>query len=179
MGNIKYQMRFSDQGEKLARLDQLGDILPRMDRMVDFELSRERLEKALAHERRSAACRPPLDSVFRFRILLFQRFYNLSDEQTAYQIDDRLSFQRFPGLGLNRAVPDYSTVWRFRETLTQAGAVKPRFDLLAQKLVEHGVTARRGAIMDATIVEVPRQRNTREENKIDLLWKRRSSAKER
>jgi IS5 family transposase len=166
MESTGYQMGFFDQSERLARLDKLGDILPRMDRMIDFEMFRAPLEKGLGRERRSAAGRPPLDSVFMFRILLLQRFYNLSDEQTGYQINDRLSFQRFLGLGVNSPVPDYSTVWRFREALTNTGAIKPLFDLLAQKLVEHGVMAREGSIVDATMVEVPRQRNSREENKM-------------
>jgi IS5 family transposase len=39
-----------------------------------------------------------------FKILILQRYYNLSDEQTEFQIKDRLSFQQFLGFmeGTNR-----------------------------------------------------------------------------
>jgi Transposase domain (DUF772) len=41
-----------------------------------------------------------------FEILVLQTLYTLSDDQTEYQLRDRLSFRRFAGLGLHDAVPD-------------------------------------------------------------------------
>ena len=40
-----------------------------------------------------------------FKVLVLQRYYNLSDEQTEYQINDRLSFQKFLGLTWSDSVP--------------------------------------------------------------------------
>ncbi len=48
----------------------------------------------------------------------------LSDDQTEYQIRDRLSFMRFLGLVLEDRVPDAKTLWLYREQLTQAAAVE-------------------------------------------------------
>ena len=62
-------------------------------------------------------------TVLMFKILVLQALYSLSDEATEFQIKDRLSFQRFLGLGLDGTVPDATTVWLFRERLVQAKAM--------------------------------------------------------
>jgi transposase, IS5 family len=59
--------------------------------------------------------------------------YPLSDEQTEYQLKDRLSFLRFIGLGLHHPIPDAKTIWLYREQLARAGAIErlfARFDAL-------------------------------------------------
>jgi len=54
--------------------------------------------------------RKPYDRMLLFKIMVLQQLRNLSDEQTEYQVWDRLSFQRFLGLGLEESVPDHTTV---------------------------------------------------------------------
>lgn len=100
-----------------------------------------------------------------FRILVLQALYNLSDEQTEYQILDRLSFMQFLGLAMHDTVPDARTIWLFREALIAADAVEKLFNRFDVMLAEQGFAASGGQIIDATFVEAPRQRNTREENK--------------
>jgi IS5 family transposase len=90
--------------------------------------------------------------------------YNLSDEGLEYQILDRLSFMRFLGLRVGSRVPDAKTIWLFREQLTEAGVAERLFRQFDKFLDEHGFTARKGQIIDASIVAAPRQRNSREEN---------------
>jgi hypothetical protein len=63
-----------------------------------------------------------------FKALVVQALYNLSDEQTEYQLRDRLSFMRFLGLGLEDRVPDATTLWLYREALAKAGMVERLFD---------------------------------------------------
>ncbi len=60
----------------------------------------------------------------------------------------------------------FSTVWLFREALTGAGVIKPLFDTYGAILAKQGVVTKAGTIVDASFVEVPRQRNTREENEM-------------
>jgi hypothetical protein len=48
--------------------------------------------------------RPRHDAVMMFKILVLQRYYNLSEQQTEYQINVRLSFQKFLGNTLADAV---------------------------------------------------------------------------
>src|SRR5216110_3470008 len=71
---------------------------------------------------------------------------------------------RFLDLELEDSVPDATTIWLFREALAQAGLIDKLFERFGQHLEAEGYIARGGQIIDATIVSVPRQRNTKEEN---------------
>jgi IS5 family transposase len=84
---------------------------------------------------------------------------------TEYMINDRLSFQRFLGLTLGSKVPDAKTIWLFRDTLSKKGMDRQLFDFFNRVMEREGIITRTGSIVDASFVEVPRQRNTREENK--------------
>jgi transposase, IS5 family len=95
--------------------------------------------------------------------LVLQALYWLSDEGCEFQIKDRLSFQRFLGLGLDGAVPDATTVWLFRERLVKAKAIDKLFAHFDAALTDRGYLAMGGQILDATIVPAPKQRNTEAE----------------
>ena len=116
-------------------------------------------------ERNSRAGRKPNDAIVMFKTLVLGALYNLSDDQIEYQVRDRLSFMRFLGLGLEDRVPDAKTVWLYREGLAQEGLVEALFKQFDGYLARQGYIARGGQILDASIVGVPKNRNTREENK--------------
>jgi transposase, IS5 family len=97
---------------------------------------------------------------------VLQSLYNLSDDSMEYQIRDRLSFMRFLDLTIGDRVPDAKTIWLFREELRQAGLVKQLFKRFDHYLRQNGFKAKKGQIVDASIVSVPIQRNSREENKL-------------
>ena len=98
-----------------------------------------------------------------FKILVLQALYSLSDDQAEFQVQDRLSFMRFLGLGLGDSVPDAKTIWLFREHLVQEGAVDNLFARFDKHLAKAGYLAMGGQIVDATIVAAPKQRNTNAE----------------
>mgnify|MGYP003336438647 CR=1 FL=1 len=114
--------------------------------------------------RKSNAGAKPIDVVLIFKILVLQQLHNLSDDRIEYQIRDRLSFMRFPGLQMEGRVPDAKTVWLFRERLKELKLVEVLFAKFHEQLANRGYVARAGQTIDATFVEVPRQRNSREEN---------------
>ena len=87
-----------------------------------------------------------------FKILVLQQLYNLSDNQTEYQIRDRYSFGRFLGLQPEDAVPDAKTIWRFREGLKSARVFESLFDELSSQIAAQGYIARQGQLVDASIV---------------------------
>ena len=115
-------------------------------------------------KKKSRAGRKPFDAILMFRMLILQSLYNLSDEQIEYQVRDRMSFTRFLGLEFADDIPDGTTLWVFREKLAQAGSVEKLFERFNQHLNAKGYIARGGQMVDATIVPVPKQRNSREEN---------------
>jgi IS5 family transposase len=61
-------------------------------------------------------------------------------------------------------VPDAKTVWLYRDALAQAGQVEALFGLFDGHLARQGYIARGGQTLDASIVPVPRNYNTRDEN---------------
>jgi len=159
-----------DEQNVLAKLTQLGDPLVLIEKHIDFSLFENHILQFTG--RKSATDqpvkgRPAYDVVTMMKIIFVQRLYNLSDDQVEYQIIDRLSFRRFLGIPFSNAVPDCKTVWAFRESLNQAGEdrTKQLFELFLNKLNQDGLIAKEGKMMDATLVSVPIQRNSREENK--------------
>ena len=154
------QPGFFDLDERLRQLSSGGDPLERLSAVVDFELFRKPLAKALKRSDRAKGGRPPYDAVLMFKVLVLQALYNLSDDRCEYQIRDRLSFMRFLGLSLEDAVPDAKTIWLFREHLTEARSIDNLFARFDKHLARSGYLAMGGQIVDATIVVAPKQRNT-------------------
>jgi IS5 family transposase len=158
------QPGFFDLEDRYAQLEKLGDPLPTLARVVDWEWFRPTLSKVRQKERKSNAGRKPYDLVLMLKILVLQHLYNLADEQVEYQIRDRLSFCRFLGLTPEGRVPDARTVWLFREQLKELELMDELFNALQMQIEAAGYTPRQGQIVDASIVPAPRQRNSREEN---------------
>ncbi len=143
----------------------MGDPLEALNRVIPWEDFRSVLRKGLRNkDRKSEAGRPPYDEVLMFKVLVLQALYNLADDRTQFHIQDRLSFMRFLGLGMDAQVPDAKTIWLYRDMLAQGGWIDPLFDKLNRHLDKAGLKAQEGQIIDASIVEVPRQRNSKEEN---------------
>lgn len=162
---MREQRGLFDVDERLKRLSDLGDQLLAFAKVVEFELFRPELLKALAYSKGAQGGRPPFDPVMMFKILVIQAVNNLSDERTEFLINDRLSFMRFLGLSLSDRVPDARTIWLFREKLTKAEAIKPLFERFDAALRGAGYIAMGGQIVDATLVSAPKQRNTEDEKK--------------
>ncbi len=154
-----------DWQTRFQQLDNGGDPLVKLNAMVKWETFRKSLEKVRDNGRKSAAGRKPFDVIVMFKILIVQSLYNLSDDQTEFQIRDRISFMRFLGLSLGNTVPDAKTIWLFRQQLTEAGLIEKAFDRFDRFLRDNGFAARKGQIIDASIVQAPKQRNSRDDNK--------------
>ena len=171
---MRGQAGFFDVDERLRQLSAKGDSLERLNAVIDFELFRADLERAMPRADRAKGGRPPFDHVLMFKTLILQASHNLSDERTEYLIRDRLSFMRFLGLGLADTVPDANTIWTFREALTRAKiAGKPAIEVVFKRfdaaLAAAGFLAMSGQIIDASIVVAPKQRNTDGEKR-DIRW---------
>lgn len=161
---VMNQLGFFDESTRLKKLSKLGDSLEKLNKTINWEMFRAILVGVFQKGHKVAVGRPPYDYVMLFKILILQRIYNLSDDQTEYQINDRMSFMRFLGLGLGDSVPDAKTIWLFRDTLTKADVIREIFELFNQQLEDAHLITHTGSIVDATFVDTPRQRNTREEN---------------
>jgi len=166
------QPGFFDVSRRYDSLDAKSDPLVGLNNLVPWEDFRPRLRAALeaagqrakAETRKSQAGRKPMDEIVMFKVLILQALYNLSDDAAEYQIRDRLSFMRFLGLGLEDSVPDAKTIWLYREALNKDATAEALFEAFDAYLKKQGYLAMSGQIVDATIVPVPKNRNTPEEN---------------
>jgi IS5 family transposase len=149
---------------QLEKINQHNPPLQKLDSVIDWEIFRQPLEDAFVIEAKAPGGRPPFVRLMMFKIVILQRYYNLSDEQTEFQIKDRLSFQQFLGLQIGDKVPDQKTIWHFKEQLKEKNLSNKLFELFTGSLLSNGIIAKEGSIVDASFVNVPRQRNSREEN---------------
>jgi IS5 family transposase len=123
--------------------------LDRLDGLVKWY----RFEKLLAFLREGGAGRPAYPPLLMFKVLLLQSLYGLSDAEMEEALADRLSFRRFVGVALTDAVPDHSTICRFRNLLIERALLEKLFAELDRQLDRAGLILRRGTMLDATVIE--------------------------
>lgn len=127
-----------------------GGSLDRLSGLVKWY----RFEKLIGHLRDEAGPgRPGYPVLVLFRALLLQSLYGLSDRELEEALDDRLSFRRFAGLGLEEAIPDHTVLNRFRNRLVAEGLLERLFGELDRQLEKAGVVLKRGTMLDATLIE--------------------------
>jgi len=161
------QSSFFDPLEaRLLEISQHNDPLERLNHVIDWQLFNPVLAQINPKPNKSNAGRPRTNPLVLFKILLLKKLYALSDDSVEYQIRDRLSFMRFLGLDINSPIPDAKTIWAFNNTLAQAKLTEALFEQFNHALHQMGVQLQSGQIIDASFIESPKQRNTREENHI-------------
>lgn len=143
------------------RRDRLGEIA----RLLDWGPFAALLS-AIHTARRGEPWYPPL---MMFKVLLLQRWYQLSDPETEEALCDRLSFRRFAGLALEDDTPDHSTIFRFRDALTRRGLMEPLLAELLRQLDGQGVLLKQGTLIDATIVRSAARRPRMAEGKTSAV----------
>ena len=99
------------------------------------------------------------------KMLVLQQIFNLSDEEVEFQVNDRRQFEEFVGLGIMNNIPDATTVFFFRERIRMSNVIDELIKMFETCLRDQGLEARGGQIIDATLFPVPKQRNSREDNK--------------
>jgi len=133
-------------------------VLDTIAREVDFRPAEERVAATY-----SEGGRPGCRVAVLLRIMILQHLYGLSDPQAEEQINDRLSFQRFVQLDAHEAVPDETTICRFRQRLIDCKLHEQLLTLLNAQLEARGYIVKRTTLVDATIVESSRKRPSVEE----------------
>ena len=89
--------------------------------------------------------------------------YNLFNHQLEFQIPGSHLFRPVLALSLDDTVPDTKTICLFRPQLTPAGWSEKLFQPWDQFRPQNGFSAPKGQMVDASVVAVPRQPNSREE----------------
>jgi transposase, IS5 family len=131
--------------DRYAKVKNLRPRLEEVKKIIDWEKF-----VPLFPERKSLVGRPNYEKILMVRIAILQGWYALSDEELEFQINDRLSFQQF--LDFPENIPDYSTIWRFREELSQCDITDKIWDELQRQIAEKGIIVEKGHIQDASFV---------------------------
>ncbi|WP_429976290.1 transposase [Enterococcus sp. DIV0086] len=156
------------ENKVFEKLSEIGDPLEKLNALIDWELFRPTLNHLLKKSAKGPGGRPPYDYVLLFKILILQRYYNLSDDQTKYTVLDRLSFRRFLGISeYTTTVPDAKTIWLFKDTLSKTERYQELFLISERSFESQGIISHEGTMVDASFIECPRQQNTKKEN--DLI----------
>ncbi len=132
--------------DKYAKVSLLKSKLDDMNKLIDWQAFLK-----LFPEKETTRGRPEYDKVLMIKILCLQSWYTISDEEVEFQITDRLSFQKF--LGYPKNIPDYSTIWRFREELTEADLIDEIWDELHRQINLLNLVVKEGKIQDASFID--------------------------
>src|ERR1700677_791733 len=145
------QIGFEDWA--LAQRTRPNEVLEKIAALVDFSEAERRLEATY-----SELGRPGHRAAVLLRVMLLQRLYGLSDPQAEAQLGDRLSFQKFVGLRAGEAVPDETTICRFRQRMIAAALHERLLEMPNAQLAAAGYLVKRTMLVDATLVESSRTR---------------------
>lgn len=131
--------------QKYAKVKELRSRLEDMKKLIKWEAF-----LPLFPEKETNRGRPAYEKILMIKILFLQSWYGISDEELEFQIHDRLSFQQF--LNFPKDVPDYSTIWRFREELTEGDILDKMWKELQRQIEEKNLKVKKGVIQDATFI---------------------------
>ena len=131
--------------EKYAKVKKLRSRLDEMNKLIDWNKFSE-----LFPERESLRGRPNYEKILMVKLMFLQGWYGLSDEELEFQVNDRFSFQQF--LNFPNFIPDYSTMWRFKEELAEDDMTDKIWHELQRQIKEKNITVEKGVIQDATFI---------------------------
>jgi IS5 family transposase len=140
--------------KKYDKVKKLRPNLNKMKSLFDWK-SFEKLFPA----RSNPVGRPNYDRILMIKCLFLQSWFGLSDEELEYQLYNRLDFQDF--LDFPDKIPDYSTIWRFREELTENDLIDQIWAEQKRQLSKYHIQVKEGKIQDATFIEAnPGKKNS-------------------
>ena len=143
---------------QLEKLTKMGDPFVEINKIIDWEMFREPLEKAIRKPNYDKGGRPPWDVILMFKIVMLMSWYNLSYNQAEYQCNNRLDFMRFLGIECGEKIPDENAIWDFKEAMKEHELDVVLFSQFNELLVEFGYKLDSGTMVDASFYEVPKRR---------------------
>jgi IS5 family transposase len=138
--------------KKNRKISRVSSKLEKINSIIDWEQVLE-LIKVVDRTDSVKGGAPHKDLLVKVKMLFLQTLYNLSDPELEDQVNDRLSFQKFVGADMSTTIPDYSTIWRFRDRLSQEGIGDKLFHLINTFLEDKGLFVKKGTIVDASIIQ--------------------------
>ena len=158
-----------------------GDKLLALAKLVDWNAF-QKFGNGLYKNKSKRGGRPNIDIIIMIKHLILQQLYGLSDPQLELQVADRISFRVF--LGTTEVIPDYTTVWLFRERLIKNGKYEAIWEEFLNQLKSNGYEVKKGVIQDATFItsdpghaksDVPRGEKAKTRRSKDGAWSKKGN----
>ncbi len=145
------------------RLEYVDSFLKQLDSIIDFNKLRPVLKKNGTGSKNVCGVQA-YDQILMFKILLIQKFYDLSDEKAEEGLNVNLLYMKFAGLSLESLAPDSTTTGRFRNSLIKNNLHGKLFTNINKQLEKAGLIATGGkdVLVDATLTK---SHNNRIKNK--------------
>lgn len=160
---MKQQMSFAQSEyagkKKVTRRERF---LGEMERVVPWARLCAVIEPHYPQGRRG---RPPIGIERMLRIYFLQQWYALADEALEDALYDSQALRTFAGIDLSvEAVPDATTLLKFRHLLEAHDLTRQLFAEVGALLSERKLLMKEGTIVDATIIAAPSStKNARQE----------------
>ena len=130
---------------KFEKVKSLRSNLYEINKLLDWKSVAQ-----LFPEKESNRGRPEYERILMIKVIFLQSCYGISDEEIEYQCYNRLDFQQF--LEFPEDIPDYSTIWRFREGLTEGNIMEIIWSELQDQIDGKGIVIEKGVIQDAKFI---------------------------
>jgi|GEM_PF-294952 len=140
-GLLSARTKTSKQAQQLQQLDALVGWHPLLQAI-----------KVMDKTSKKTGGRPRKNPLWMIKAIFLQHLFNMSDSQLEDQLMDRLSFQQFVGINLDQDVPDFTTIWRFKQSLIAHKLDVRIFELISQQLADKGLLVKKGTLIDATLI---------------------------
>ena len=144
MSNEIFSLKQFGISNGYEHIKKLGDPLDEVNNIIEWEVFRKYL-----HQNEGVG-RHGYDPILLLKTLFLQSSYGISDEELEYQVADRISFQRF--LGFPNSIPDYSTIWYFREELSKDNILENIWGEIKQQIEKKNIIMSKGVIQDAKFI---------------------------
>ena len=172
---------FSLLQEYSEKVQPRGDKLLALAKLVDWNAFLH-FGNDLYKNKSERGGRPNISVIIMIKHLILQQLYGLSDPQLELQVADRISFRVF--LGTTEVIPDYTTVWLFRERLIKTGKYEAILEEFLNQLRAKGYEVKKGVIQDATFItsdpghaksDVPRGKEAKTRRSKDGEWAKKGN----
>ncbi len=130
--------------------------LAEMDAVIPWAELVARIAPHYPKCRRGQSGRPPIPIETMLRIYFLQHWFDLSDPAAEDALYDSEAMRHFVGVELSDdAIPDETTILRFRHLLEQHRLTEQLFEAVRGLLEAKGLLLKSGTIVDATILSAP------------------------
>ena len=129
--------------------------LKKLSVLIDWESFRPHLQNLYKRDKTRGGGQEPFDELMMFKAILLGQWHSLSDAKLEESLLVRLDFMDFCGLSLSDAVPDETTLCRFRLRLVKHNRLESLLSEINEQLQSRGLMVKKahGAVLDATLIE--------------------------